>query len=192
MQHNDNKEVNIGDDGVLRLRGWICVPNVDGLKEFILKEAHSLKYYIHPGAATMQKSYIDSKACDVVFMVSERVFLRFSPLKGVMRFRKKGKFSSRYIDPFEVLERVGEAAHRLALPPSFSGAHLVFHISMLWKYFQEPLHVLDFSSVQLDKDLTYDEELVAILDRQVCKLRLKNIALVKVQWSGQPIEKETW
>ena len=62
---------------------------------------------------------------------------------------------------------MGEVAYRLALPPSLSAVHLVFHVSMLQKYHDDPSHVLDFSTVQLDKDLSYKEELVAILDRQV-------------------------
>ncbi|XP_070041016.1 uncharacterized protein [Nicotiana tomentosiformis] len=113
-------------------------------------------------------------------MVGEKVLLKVSPMKGVMRFGKKGKLSLRLIGLFNVLERVGEVAYRLALPPIFSGVHPVLYVSMLRKYYEDPSHVLDFSSVKLDKDLTYDEEPVAILDWQVRKLRLKDIASVKV------------
>ncbi|XP_070002274.1 uncharacterized protein [Nicotiana sylvestris] len=113
-------------------------------------------------------------------MVGERVLLQVSPMKGVMMFEKKSKLSPRYIGYFEILERVGEVAYKLALPPSLSVVHPVFHVSMLRKYQGDLSHVLDFSSVLLDKDLTYVEEFVAILDRQVRKLRSKNIALVKV------------
>ncbi|XP_070041450.1 uncharacterized protein [Nicotiana tomentosiformis] len=109
-----------------------------------------------------------------------------------MRFRKKGKLSPRFVGPFEVLRRVREVAYELDLPPSLAGVHPVFHDSMLRKYHGDPSHVLDFSSVQLDKDLSYVEEPVAILDRQVRKLRSKNIASVKVQWRGQPVKEETW
>ncbi|XP_070026023.1 uncharacterized protein [Nicotiana sylvestris] len=113
-------------------------------------------------------------------MVGERDLLRVSPMKGVMRFRKKEKLSLRFIGPFEILRHVGEVAYELALPPSLAGVHSVFHVSMLRKYHSDSLHVLDFSSVQLDKDLSYVEEPVAILDRQVRNLRSKNIASVKV------------
>ncbi|XP_070032438.1 uncharacterized protein [Nicotiana tomentosiformis] len=112
-----------------------------------------------------QKSYADRKICDVAFMVGERVLLRVSLMKGVMRFGKKGKLSPRYIRPFEILERVGEVAYKLAFPPSLSVVHPVIHVSMLWKYHGDPSHVLYFSLVQLDKDLTYEEESVAILAR---------------------------
>ncbi|XP_070040926.1 uncharacterized protein [Nicotiana tomentosiformis] len=125
-------------------------------------------------------------------MVGERVLLRVFPMKGVMRFEKKGKLSPRFIGPFDVLRHVGEVSYELALPPSLAGVHPVFHISMLRKYHGNPAHVLDFSSVKLDKDLSYVEELVAILDRHVRKLMSKNIASVKVQWRGQLIKEATW
>uniref|UniRef100_A0A1S3Y815 Chromo domain-containing protein n=1 Tax=Nicotiana tabacum TaxID=4097 RepID=A0A1S3Y815_TOBAC len=107
-------------------------------------------------------------------------------------WRAKGKLSPRYIGPFEILERVGEVAYRLSLPPSLSAVHPVFHVSMLRKYHDDPFHVLDFNSVQLDKDISYVEESVAILDRQVRKLRSKNITSMKVQWRGHPVEEATW
>ncbi|XP_070039545.1 uncharacterized protein [Nicotiana tomentosiformis] len=142
-------------------------------------------------AQSRQKSYVDRKVRDVAYMVGKMVFLRVSPMKGVMRFGKKGKLIPRYI-PFEVLLRIGEVAYRLALPTSLLGIHPVFHIFMLQKYYGDPSHVLDFSTVQLDGDLTYDMELVAILGRQVRKLRSKNIESVKVQWRGQPVKETTW
>ncbi|XP_070034435.1 uncharacterized protein [Nicotiana tomentosiformis] len=113
-------------------------------------------------------------------------------MKGVMRFKKKGKLSPRFIGPFKVLRHVGEVAYELALPPSLVGGHPVFYVFMLRKYHGDPSHVLDFSSVQLDKDLSYVEELVAILDRQVQKPRSKKIASMKVHWRGQPVEEATW
>ena len=113
-------------------------------------------------------------------------------MKGVMRFGKKGKLSPRFIGPFEILDRVGEVAYRLALPPSLSAVHPVFHVSMLRKYHGDPSHVLDFSTVQLDKDLSYEEEPVAILDRQVRQLRSKSFPSVRVQWRGQLPEASTW
>ncbi|XP_070034508.1 uncharacterized protein [Nicotiana tomentosiformis] len=101
-------------------------------------------------------------------------------MDGVMRFGKKGKLSPRYIGHFEVPERTGEVNYMLALPPSLSSVHPIFYVSMRRKYYGDPSHVLNFSIVQLDGDLTYDVEPVAILDRQVQKLRSKNITLVNV------------
>ncbi|XP_070007620.1 uncharacterized protein [Nicotiana sylvestris] len=125
-------------------------------------------------------------------MVGEKVLLKVSPMKGVMRFQKKSKLSPRFIGPFEVLRRIGEVAYELALAPSLSSAHPIFHVSMLWKYVGDSSHVLDFSTNQLDSDLTYDVELVAILERHVRKLRSKDIASVRVQWRGRPLEEATW
>ncbi|XP_070046126.1 uncharacterized protein [Nicotiana tomentosiformis] len=125
-------------------------------------------------------------------MVGEKVLLRVSPRKDVIRIVKKGKLSPRYIGPFEILEKIGEVAYKLAFMPSLSSVHPVFHVSMLRKYVSEPSHVLDFSTVQLDGDLTYDVESMAILDRQVRKLRSKSIASENVQWRGQPIEEDIW
>ncbi|XP_070034953.1 uncharacterized protein [Nicotiana tomentosiformis] len=114
-----------------------------------------------------QKSYADRKIHDVAYMVGENVLLRVSPMKGVMRFGKKGKLSPWYIGPFEVLDWIGEVTYKLAFSPSLSGVHLVFHVSMYRKYYGDPPHILDFSTVKLNGDLTYDVEPVAILDRQV-------------------------
>ena len=65
------------------------------------------------------------------------------PKKGVVKFGKRGKLLSRFIGPFEILERIGTVAYRLALPPSMSGVHEVFHVSMLRKYTPDPFHVVD-------------------------------------------------
>ncbi|XP_070057077.1 uncharacterized protein [Nicotiana tomentosiformis] len=117
-------------------------------------------------AQSRQKCYADRKVCDVAYMVGEKVLLRVSLIKGVMRFEKKGKLSPRYIGPFEVVERTGEVACKLALPPILWSVHPVFHVSLLWKYFCDLSHVLDIGTVRLDGDLTYYVESVAILDRQ--------------------------
>ncbi|XP_070020602.1 uncharacterized protein [Nicotiana sylvestris] len=113
-------------------------------------------------------------------MVGEKVLLMVSPMKGVMRFGKKGNLSPQFIGPFEVLRRIGEVAYEIVLPPSLLSVHMVFHVSMLRKYIGDLSHILDFSTVQFDGDLTYNVEPVAILERQVRKLRSKDITSVKV------------
>ena len=132
-------------------------------------------------AQNRQKSYVDRNIRDLEFMVGERVLLKVSPMKGVMRFGKKGKLSPRYIGPFKIVERIGEVAYQLALPPGLSGVHPVFHISMLKKYHQGGDHVIQWDSVLLDQNLTFEEESITILDRQIRKLRSKEIASVKVR-----------
>ena len=131
-------------------------------------------------AASRQKSYADPKRRDVEFQVGDYVFLKVSPMKGVMSFGKKGKLAPRYIGPFEILERIGMVAYQLALPPNMSQVHPVFHISMLRKYISDPSHVLQPQSVELNEDLTIEEEPVAIVDYQVRQLRSKVIPMVKV------------
>ena len=78
------------------------------------------------------------------FEVGDHVFLKVILKRGVVRFGKHGKLSSRFIGPFEILERVGTVANRLALPPNMLGVHDVFHVSMLWKYTPDPAHVVDW------------------------------------------------
>ena len=76
------------------------------------------------------------------FEVGDNVFLKVMPKKGVVRFDKRGKLLPRFIGPFEILERIGIVAYRLALPPSMSGVHEVFHVSILRKYTPDPAHVV--------------------------------------------------
>ncbi|KAL5553900.1 hypothetical protein UlMin_041301 [Ulmus minor] len=112
--------------------------------------------------------------------------------RGVMRFGKKGKLSPKYIGPFEILERIGKVAYRLALPPNLSLVHNVFHVSMLKKYVQDPSHVLEHEPIEVHEDLTYEEKPVQILDRKEKALRNKVIPLVKVLWRNHKIEEATW
>ena len=82
-------------------------------------------------AQSQQKSYADKRRRPPEFKASDHVFLKVMPKRGMVRFNKRGKLSSRYIGPFEILERVGTIAYRLALLQSLSGVHEVFHVSML-------------------------------------------------------------
>ena len=86
------------------------------------------------------------------------------PKRGVVRFGKRGKLSPRFIGPFEILERIGVVAYRLALPPSMSGVHEVFHVSMLRKYTPDPTQVVDWGHIEVDTDKTFEEGPVCILD----------------------------
>ncbi|WMV08178.1 hypothetical protein MTR67_001563 [Solanum verrucosum] len=130
-------------------------------------------------------------AKNVLEKICEKVLLKVSPMKGVMRFRKKGKLSPRYIGPFEVLECVGPVANRLDLPPNLSGVHSVFHMSMLKIYHGDGDYIIKWDSIVLDKDLYYKDKPVTILDRDVRKMRTKEIKSVKVQWKHRPVEEAT-
>ena len=85
-------------------------------------------------AQDRQKSYADQHRREMNHAVGDKVFLRVSPWKGVIRFGKKGKLSPRYIGPYEIIERIGPVAYRLALPPELSGIHDIFHVSTLRRY----------------------------------------------------------
>ena len=98
----------------------------------------------------------------------------------MIRFEKRGKLSPRYIGPFEVLERVGAVAYRLALSPSLSTVHEVFHVSMLRKYTPNPTHIVDWGELVIDADGTFEEGPVRIMDSREQVLRGKIVRLVKV------------
>jgi hypothetical protein len=143
-------------------------------------------------AQDRQKSYGDLHRRDVEFQVGDKVLLKVSPMKGVMRFGKKGKLSQKFIGPYEILDRVGEVAYRLALPPSLDKVHNVFHVSQLRKYLNDPSHVIEPEKINLDEALTYEEFPKEILDRKVRKTRHGETSLVKVLWSNHNVEEATW
>ena len=120
------------------------------------------------------------------------MFLKVSPTKGVVRFGKKGKLAPRYVGPFEILEKVGDLAYRLALPPTMSGVHNVFHVSLLRKYVPDASHVIDYSSIKVNADATFVVEPVRILDRSTKRLRRKEVDLVKVCWSHHDEGDASW
>ena len=109
-----------------------------------------------------------------------------------MRFGKKGKLSPRFIGPFEVLQRIGEVAYKLALPPDLSNIHPVFHVSMLRKYVPDPMHVINYVPLKVQSDLSYEEKPICILDRKEQVLRTKTIPIVKVLWQHFSTEEATW
>ena len=82
----------------------------------------------------------------------------------MVKFGKRRKLAPGYIGPFEVLKRVGTITYRLALPPSLSGVHEVFHVSTLWKYTPDPDHVVEWGEIIVDTDETFEEEPVHMLD----------------------------
>ncbi|XP_069145427.1 uncharacterized protein [Solanum lycopersicum] len=122
-------------------------------------------------AKSWPKEYEDRKVRDLEFMEGEQVLLKVSPMKGVMRFGKRGKLSPMYIGSFEVLKRVGEVAYEFAFPPGLSGVHPVFDVSMLKRYHGDGNYIIHWDSVLLDDNLSYEEEPGSIQDRKVHKLR---------------------
>ena len=126
------------------------------------------------------------------FFVGDHVFLKVSPWKGVVRFKGKGKLAPRIIGPYEILEKIGVSAYRLALPIELSRLHNVFHVSILRKYVNDPTHVLEKEPVELREDLSYEEEPVKVIDLKDQVLRSKVVHLVKVLWRNHNVEEATW
>ena len=124
--------------------------------------------------------------------MGDRVFLKVSPWKGVLKFGRRGKLRPRYIGPYEIIARVGPVAYRLDLPPELSKVHNVFHVSMLRKYIPNPSHVFRDQPVQLKENMTYEETPVQIVDRKEQVLRSKVIPFVKVLWKNHEREAATW
>ncbi|CAN6712655.1 unnamed protein product [Malus baccata var. baccata] len=119
------------------------------------------------------QSLANRHATDRVYDVGNLVFLKLSPWRGVVRFRKKGKLSPRYIGPYEITERIVEVAYIL-------------------EYLQNPSHVIPPQPLEINPDLTYDEEPVTILDLKDKVLRNKTVSLVKVLWRNHSVEEATW
>ena len=126
------------------------------------------------------------------FKVGDHVFLKVMPKRGVVRFGKREKLSPRFIGPFDILKRICTVAYRLALPPSMSGVHEVFHVSMLLKYTPDPAHVVDWGQIEIDTYGTFKEGLVCILDSRDQVLRRKTVRLVRVLWRHYGVEESTW
>ena len=126
------------------------------------------------------------------FKVGNKVFLKVSPKRGVLRFGKKGKLAPRYIGPFQIIERVGEVAYKLGLPQQLAGVHPVFHVSMLRRYIPDPSHVIEYKDLSVEEDATYVVKPVKIMGRRDQVLRNRTIPLVKVLWMHHGIEEATW
>ena len=140
-------------------------------------------------AQSRQKSYADVRHRPLEFEVGDHVFLKVMPKRGVVRFGKRGKPSPRFIGPFEILESVGTIACWLALPPSMSGVHEVFHVSMIRRYTPDPSHVVDWGEIEVDTDGTFEEGSVYIMDSRDQVLRRKTVRLVRVLWQHRGVEK---
>ncbi|GJT57977.1 putative reverse transcriptase domain-containing protein [Tanacetum coccineum] len=143
-------------------------------------------------ARDRQKSYADLKRKPMEFQVGDKVMLKVSPWKGVVRFGKRGKLNPRYVGPFKVIERVGEVAYKLELPEELSRVHNTFHVSNLKKcHANEPLAV-PLDGLNLDDKLHFVKEPVEIVDREVKRLKRSRIPLVKVRWNSKRGPEYTW
>ncbi|GJY11306.1 hypothetical protein Tco_0379491 [Tanacetum coccineum] len=139
-----------------------------------------------------QKSYADLKRKPMKFQVMDRVMIKVSPGKWVVRFGKRGKLNPRYVVPFKVLEKIGTVAYKLELPQELSRVHNTFHVSNLKKcYFDEPLAV-PLERLHVDDKFRFVEEPVEIMDREVKRLKQSRIPIVKVRWNSRRGPEFTW
>ena len=120
------------------------------------------------------------------------MFLIVSPWKKILRFGRKRKPSPRFIDPYEILERVGPVAYCLTLPLELAKLHDVFHVSILQRYRSDTSHILPVQDIQVQEDFIFDEEPKSILDREIRQLQNKQVPMVKVFWQYHSMEEATW
>ncbi|GKA54764.1 putative reverse transcriptase domain-containing protein, partial [Tanacetum coccineum] len=143
-------------------------------------------------ARDRQRSYANIRRKPLEFQVRDRVLLKVSPRKGVIRFRKQGKLNPRYIGPFKILKRVGLVAYILESPEELSSVHSTFYISNLKKCLYDESLVIPMKEIRLDDTLNFVEEPVEIMDREVKQLRQSRIPIVKVRWNSKRGPEFTW
>ncbi|GKA46938.1 hypothetical protein Tco_0739821 [Tanacetum coccineum] len=143
-------------------------------------------------ARDQQRSYANIRRKPLEFQVGDRVMLKVSPWKGVIRFGKRGKLNPRYIGPFKIFDRVDPVAYKLELPKELSNVHNTIYVSNLKKcLFEESLIIL-IKELRLDDKLNFVEEPIEIIDHEVKKLKQTRIPIVKVRWNTKRGPKFTW
>jgi hypothetical protein len=143
-------------------------------------------------AQSRQRSYADTRRRELSFEVGDFVYLKVSPIRGVKRFRVKGKLAPRYIGPYQILARRGEVTYQLSLPENLSVVHDVFHVSQLKKCLRVPEEQLPVEGLEVQEDLTYIEKLTQIIETAERVTRRKTIRMCKVRWGHHSEEEATW
>ncbi|GJX08619.1 putative reverse transcriptase domain-containing protein [Tanacetum coccineum] len=139
-----------------------------------------------------QKSYADVRQKPFEFQVGDKVMLKVSPWKGVIRFGKRGKLNPRYIGPFKIIAKVGTVAYHLELLERLSRVHSTFHVSKLKKCIADEPLAIPLDEIQVDDKLHFDEEPIEIMDREVKRLKQNCIPIVKVRWNYRRGPEFTW
>nr|GFA55258.1 putative reverse transcriptase domain-containing protein [Tanacetum cinerariifolium] len=139
-----------------------------------------------------QKSYVDVRRKPLEFQVGDKVMLKVSPWKGVIRFGKQGKLNPRYIGPFKILAKVGTVAYRLELPEQLSRVHSTFYVTKLKKCMADEPLAIPLDEIQVDDKLNFIEEPIEIMDREVKRLKQSHIPIVKVRWNYMRGHEFTW
>ncbi|GJZ98170.1 putative reverse transcriptase domain-containing protein [Tanacetum coccineum] len=139
-----------------------------------------------------QRSYANVRRKRLEFYVGDKIMLKVSPWKGVIRFGKWGKLNPRYIGPFKIIAKVGTVAYRLELPEQLSRVHSTFYVSNLKKCMADKNLVIPLDEIQVDDKLKFIEEPVEIMDREVKRLKQIRIKIVKVCWNSKRGPEFTW
>lgn len=126
------------------------------------------------------------------FQVGNKVFLNVIPIKGALKFGKKGKFRLLFVGPFEILERIGIVAYQLALLLELTVIDNVFRVSVLRNNVHGPNHVVCYQIFEVQKDLPCEEISTMVLDRKVYQLRNREVPLVKVKCRNHELDGSNW
>jgi hypothetical protein len=173
------------------LYGWQCRTPLNWIElrekavfgPDIVDEAEATVRHIQDNlkaAKSRQESYANKRRRPLQFEVGDHVYFKVSPMKGVKRFRVKGKLSPRYIGPFLILEKCGNVAYKLELPPSLVGVHDIFHVSQLKKCLKASVDVVLPEVAPLETNLRYPKHLINILNQKSHVTRSKTIKFFKI------------
>nr|GFA10134.1 putative reverse transcriptase domain-containing protein [Tanacetum cinerariifolium] len=143
-------------------------------------------------ARSHQKSYADKRRKPLEFKVGDRVLLKVSPWKEVVRFGKKGKLAPRYVGPFKIVKYVEPVAYRLKLPHELSCVHDTFHVSNLKKCLADLYVQVPLDEIKIDENMHFVEEPIEIVERDVKNLKRKRITLANVRWNSWKGAEYTW
>nr|GEX27050.1 putative reverse transcriptase domain-containing protein [Tanacetum cinerariifolium] len=173
--------VSIGIGGVPYVEDEVRDVQLTGL-EIVYETTENI---VQIPARDRQKSYADVRCKPLEFQVGDKVMLKFSPWKGVIRFCKRRKLNPRYVGPFKVFSKVGTVTCRLELPQQLSRVHSTFHVSNLRKCLSNESLIILLDKIHIDDKLHFVEEPMEIMDREVKRLKQSRISIIKVRWNSK-------